>query len=473
MLYGILQELASDPFAQSLQPEPDGDGREFRLECPDALSMLEPASLGLISGAALLGTAGIRAVRGVRGLLRREQEQVERTERERAAFANQLEAALHWARASQPRLKAWVGVRPFLVSAVVDEATDCRSYYLVPEDGRPLPRFEPGQYLTFHLPTADRMRPLVRCYSLSDRPRDDYYRITVKRVARPEENDAAWNTEHPASSNQHPLTPHETLSGSNYFHREVTVGSRLEIEAPQGSFFLDPTDELPVVLIGGGIGVTPILSMAAALVHRHDRRRIYAFTGFRNSAEHPFKTRFEELAASTSNLTLDVTYSQPRESDRPEADYSHWGHVSVDRLRQVLPSNNFRYYLCGPPGMMESLVPALLEWGVPPQHINYEAFGPATVRGLSDAAASEPCNVDFVRSERSLRWQGTEGSLLDLAEQGGVRLEWGCRAGNCGQCRVMIAAGRVAHAKRPGVELIDGECLACIARPVGDVVVEA
>ena len=428
--------------------------------------MLEPASLGLISGAALLGTAGIRAVRGVRGLLRREQEQIERTERERAAFANQLDAALHWARASQPRLKAWLGVRTFLVSAVVDETADCRSYYLVPEDGRSLPRFEPGQYLTFHLPTPDRMRPLVRCYSLSDRPRDDYYRITVKRVAHSAETD-------PASSNEHRAAPHETLSGSHYFHREVLVGSSLEVEAPQGSFFLDPTDELPVVLIGGGIGVTPILSMAAALVHRRDRRAIFAFMGFRNSGEHPFKARFEELAARTSNLTLDVTYSQPRESDRPEVDYSHWGHVTLDRLRQVLPSNNFRYYLCGPPAMMESLVPALLEWGVPPEHINYEAFGPASIRGLSDAAASEPCNVDFVRSERSLRWQGTEDSLLDLAEQGGVRLEWGCRAGNCGQCRVMIAAGRVAHAKRPGVELVDGECLACIARPVGDVVVEA
>ncbi|WP_428306312.1 2Fe-2S iron-sulfur cluster-binding protein [Lacipirellula sp.] len=421
--------------------------------------MLEPASLGLISGAALLGTAGVRAVRGVRGLLRREQERVEKTERERAAFANQLDAALHWARASQPRLKAWIGVRDFRVSAVVDEAEGCRSFYLVPEDGRPLARFEPGQYLTFHLPTADAMRPLVRCYSLSDRPRDDYYRITVKCVPRPVDEGQGGGR--------------ETLSGSNYFHRDVNVGSTLAIEAPQGSFFLDPTDDLPVVLIGGGIGVTPILSMAAALVHRRDRRQIYAFTGFRNSGEHPFKASFEELATATSNLTLDVAYSRPYDCDRPEVDYSHWGHVNVDRLRQVLPSNNFRYYLCGPPGMMESLVPALLEWGVPAEHINYEAFGPATVRGLSDAAASEPCNVDFVRSEKSLRWQGNEESLLNLAEQGGVRLEWGCRAGNCGQCRVMIAAGRVAHAKRPGVELVDGECLACIARPVGDVVVEA
>jgi len=52
-------------------------------------------------------------------------------------------------------------------------------------------------------------------------------------------------------------------------------------------------------------------------------------------------------------------------------------------------------------------------------------------------------------------------------------LDSGCRAGNCGQCRVMIAAGRIAHARPPGAQLIEGECLACIARPVGDVVVDA
>lgn len=415
--------------------------------------MLEPASLGLISGAALLGTAGLRAARGVRGLLRRSQEQSERTERQRAVFANQLEAALHWARASHPQFKAWVGTRQFVVSAIADEAEGCRSFYLVPEDGRPLPRFESGQYLTFHLPTADQMRPLVRCYSLSDRTHDEYYRITVKLA--------------PGYDGE------ERASGSRYFHRDVKVGTSLAVEAPQGAFFLDPTDELPVVLIAGGIGVTPILSMAAAMIHRRDRRPIYLFGGFRNSSEHPFKARLAELAAATPNLQLDISYSRPLEHDRPEADYAHWGHVNVDRLRQVLPSNNFRYYLCGPPAMMESLVPALLEWGVPAEHINYEAFGPASVRGLSDHAASEPCNVDFVRSERSLRWHGHEASLLELAEQGGVRLEYGCRAGSCGQCRVMITAGRVTHAKRPGVELVDGECLSCIARPVGDVVVEA
>jgi ferredoxin-NADP reductase len=419
--------------------------------------MLEPSSLGMISGATLLGAAGLRAAWGVRTVVRREGEVSDEVDRRRAAFANQLEAALHYARASKPSLRAWTGTRSFRVSAVVDEAESCRSYYLVPEDGRPLPRFEPGQYLTFHLPSADPMRPLVRCYSLSERPREDFYRVTVKRV----------------SANRHrPESP--AGQGSGYFHQQVQPGALLAVEAPQGAFFLDPTDDSPVVLIGGGIGVTPIMSMVSAIVHRRDPRPAFVFAGFRSGREHPFRVRLAEMATAASNVRLDVCYSQPAASDRPGVDFTHRGRIDVVRLRQSLPSNNFRYYLCGPAGMMESLVPALLDWGVPAADIHYEAFGPASVRGMTGVGVGvAPCEVQFARSGRSLRWSGEERSLLEVAEQGGVPLESGCRAGNCGQCRMMVAAGRVVHVKPPGVELIDSECLACIARPDGDVILDA
>jgi ferredoxin-NADP reductase len=418
--------------------------------------MLEPASLSVISGATLLGAAGVRAALSVRALRRRDRDAAVTADVRRAQFDQQLQAALQWARASQPTLRAWSGLRTFRVSAVVDEADGYRSYYLVPEDGRPLPRFEPGQYLTFHLPTADPARPLVRCYSLSERPREDFYRVTIKRVGPPTERGD--------------LPPGR---GSNYFHREVRPGSQLEVEAPQGAFFLDPTDAEPVVLIGAGIGVTPLMSMATALVHARDRRPIYFLAGFRHSREQPFRARLAELRADAANLVLDISFSRPLATDAQGCEYDHRGYIDLARLRRVLPSNNFRYYVCGPAAMMESVVPALLAWGVPADHVRYEAFGPATVRGLSHATTTAPCEVQFARSGREARWTGAEGSLLELAEQAGVPLEFGCRAGSCGQCRVMIAAGRVTHAKPPGVQLVDGECLACIARPEGDIVVEA
>jgi ferredoxin-NADP reductase len=418
--------------------------------------MLEPASLGMISGATLLGAAGVRAAVGLRALRRRETDAAHMADERRTRFEQNLQAALQWARASQPALRAWNGLRTFRVSAVVDEAEGCRSFYLMPEDGRPLPRFEPGQYLTFHLPSGDPARPLVRCYSLSERPREDFYRVTIKRVG-------------PRTDDRH-LPPGR---GSNFFHREVQPGARLEVEAPQGAFFLDPTDDSPVVLIGAGIGITPIMSMAAALVHARSRRPTHFFAGFRNSREQPFRARLAELRADAAQLKIDVSYSQPQSADLRGRDYDHRGHIDVARLRRILPSSNFRFYVCGPAAMMQSLVPALLDWGVPAEHVRYEAFGPATVRVLIRDDATAPCDVEFARSGRAARWTGAESSLLELAEQNGVPLEFGCRAGSCGQCRVMIAAGRVTHAKQPGVQLIEGECLACIARPQGDVVVEA
>ena len=421
----------------------------------ETLGMLDATSLGWTSGVLLVGAAALRAAWGTVTLRQRTRHRERSTHIQRAEFAEQLHAALQWARASHPRLKAWLGLRSFRVVRVTEESADCRSYYLAPVDGAPLARFAPGQYLTFHLPIGEADRPVVRCYSLSDRPREDAFRVTVKRALPP-------------------AADHEIPPGlaSSYFHDGVGEGSVLEAEAPQGAFFLDPTDDLPVVLIGGGIGVTPLLSMAAAMTYQADRRIAHWLVGFRNGDEHPFRNEIARLVALNRRLKVDVSYSQPRPSDRLGHDFDHHGRVDAARLRQVLPSNNFRFYVCGPCSMMESLVPDLLAWGVPREHIHFEAFGPATVQGLG-TVGSEPCDVQFARSAQTVRWHGDQTSLLALAEGAGVEIDSGCRAGSCGQCRVRVVAGKVIHAKPPGVELVDGECLACIAAPEGDVVLEA
>ncbi|HMO83517.1 MAG TPA: hypothetical protein PKC18_01215, partial [Lacipirellulaceae bacterium] len=344
--------------------------------------MWDLPSWGLISGAALMGAAGVRTALDVEMLRRRSRRDLARARQRQGEFTAQLASASQWARASQPALKAWAGLRALRVSAVVDEARDCRSYYLVPEDGRPLPRFEPGQYLTFHLPSGDPARPWVRCYSLSDRPREDYYRVTVKRAGPP------------------PRPPSLPAGRArSYFHREVGPGALLQAEAPQGSFFLDPTDAGPVALLGAGVGVTPIMSMAAALVHQRDARPVYVFLGFRNGREHPFRARLAALRDAGSSFRVHVSYSQPTADDRRAGAFDRQGRIDVDQLRAVLPSNNFRFYVCGPAGLMQSLVPELLAWRVPAEHIRYEAFGPASVRGLGPAEATVMASdVHFARS---------------------------------------------------------------------------
>ncbi len=417
--------------------------------------------LGLVSGATLLGVAGLQALGAVVAARRRARASQTHCEARQVEFDRQLAKELQWARASKPIFKAWEGIRPFQVTAVVDEAVDCKSFYLVPTDGHPLPRFEPGQFLTFNLPIDPRKKPLVRCYSLSDRPREDYYRITVKFAHPPQ-----GNSRLPAGD------------GSSYLHRRIDVDSILEVQAPRGAFFLDPTDNAPLVLIGSGIGITPILSMANTIAHERPDQRAHVFAGFGNSGEHPFRETMRQLNAEHENLRFDISYSRPMPADQVGRDYDHRGYVDLARLKQLLPSSNYRFYVCGPAAMMATMVPALRAWGVPKQHIHYEAFGPASVNSIAPTRTTEeiargPCQVEFLLAHASLAWAGNHESLLDFAESQGVPLDYGCRAGNCGQCLVSVKAGNVEHVKEPGLPLKKDQCLTCIGVPCGDVVLEA
>lgn len=401
----------------------------------------------MATGAALLGAVGLQLLAATYLIRRRWRSDQARYQRERVQFERQLQTVLQWARAAKPVFKAWSGSRPFRVAAVVDETADCKSFYLAPIDGRPLPRFEPGQYLTFSLEVERKGRPLVRCYSLSERPREDYYRVTVKQVAHGQ--------------------------ASTYFHNCVEVGGELTAQAPQGAFFLDPRNRTPVVLVGAGIGFTPIMSMINAITHDRGERSAYVFAGFRNSREQPFVEALRELKGKHAGLRLDVSYSRPMPADRLGRDYDHRGRIEISRLRDVLPSNNYHFYVCGPAQMMESLVPALWDWGVPEEHVHFEAFGPASVRSLSHQPANGPCQIAFARSSRDLTWTGEHTSLLDIAEANGLALDFGCRAGNCGQCLVALLEGAIVHLKEPGLPLDERECLACIAVPQKDLVLDA
>ena len=124
-------------------------------------------------------------------------------------------------------------------------------------------------------------------------------------------------------------------------------------------------------------------------------------------------------------------------------DYNHRGRVTLERVREVLPSNNYRFYVCGPGAFMETLVPALWEWGVPESHVHFEAFGPASVRSASHVREkTQPCEVQFERSGRTAMWDGSIASLLEFGEAAGVKMPSGCRAGSCGECMMAIRSGR-------------------------------
>ena len=377
----------------------------------------------------------------------------------RAEFRRQIEVTARAARASHA-IPDWEGWRPFRVAAIVDEARDIKSFYLSPVDGRPLSPFAPGQYLTFRLPgVGGGQSPLVRCYSLSDRPREDFFRCTIKRLAAP---------------TGRPELPHGR--GSNFFHDSVKVGDVLQTRAPAGTFLIDPLANGPIVLVGCGIGITPLVSMLDAIAHAGRPRDVYAVFGFRNSLHQPFREHVQKLAQANSNIRLHVSYSHPLADDVWYRDYNHRGRVTIERLREALPSSNFRFYVCGPGEMMASLVPALWAWGVPEAHVHFEAFGPASVKRLSAGSAarriSEACNVRFERSDRDVIGDGSSASLLEFGEENGVALPSGCRAGSCGECMIGVRSGMVQPLKPAGISIPPGHCLTCITVPAGELVLD-
>ena len=426
------------------------------LQFPTASMSSVSQILGLALGTLMVGWVGVQAFTlGATAAVKRSRRN-RQYEAERSDFRRRVEAAARAARASQA-IADWSGWRSFRVSAIVDEAHDVKSFYLTPEDGEPLATFAPGQYLTFRVPIAGEKTPLVRCYSLSDRPRQDFFRVTIKRIAP-----TAGTGASPAGR------------GSSHFHESIHVGDRVDVRAPAGTFLLDPQATEPIVLLGAGIGVTPLVSMLEAIVNSGGKREVYVLLGFRNGAEHPFKDRLVALAAENPNVHLHVSYSAPRDADVLYRDYNHTGRLTLDRIREVLPSNNFRFYVCGPGALMESLVPALWSWGVPESHVHFEAFGPASVRSAAhDRAPVEPCEVRFERSGRTAMWDGSLGSILEFGEAAGVKMPSGCRAGGCGECLTAIHSGNIATVKAPGIAVPEGHCLTCISIPAGELVLDA
>ena len=421
--------------------------------------------LGLITAAMLLQLA-----LGIGVVLRRRQAGSRVAQRGTASLSQEFAGPADPADRAGGAASAWSGWREFrVVQRVLEDAQGSRcSFYLQPVDGQPLPDFKPGQYLTVRLdlgPSAGSpgatSRTLTRCYSLSDEPRPDAYRITIKRVPAP--------AEHP-----------DARPGvvSTHFHDHVQVGEVLRVKAPAGHFCIDPDPGVPVVLIGGGIGITPMMSMLRWCVQHQPQRPVHLFYGLRSSQEHAFKRVLEDLAASATALRLHIVYSRPGAEDLLGRDYQHLGHVDVDLLRRTLPHGRHQFYVCGPAAMMQTLVPALADWGVAAADIHCEAFGPASVKppglpGEPMAAATASFEVKLQRSGRTLTWSGQETSLLEFVERHGVEVASGCRSGGCGSCETRVLEGRVQYAQAPDHEVAPGHCLLCVGRPASALVLEA
>jgi ferredoxin-NADP reductase/MOSC domain-containing protein YiiM/ferredoxin len=351
---------------------------------------------------------------------------------------------------------SWRGFRPLQINSISVETEDVRSFTLGAVDGLRLPDALPGQHVVVKLHPEGSSASLTRNYSLSGSPGAGVYRISVKR----EVGGAA----------------------SGYLHEHAGVGDTLAVSAPRGSFTL-VSGPGTVVLVSGGIGVTPLLAMLQALVATDKQcpRDVWWIHGARDGRHHAFAEEALRLLASLRVGRSYVVYSQARDSDELGRSYDGQGRVDLSLLQRLGVPQGADFYICGPTGLNEALGSALKLWGVAEGRVHTEVFGagkafsPGVVDGehksphAPEGKAGAGPNVVFTRSNLVVPWNERFASLLELAEACAVPVRWSCRVGVCHNCECALVDGNVRYAPEPLDAPADGNVLICCATPVTEI----
>lgn len=237
----------------------------------------------------------------------------------------------------------WRGERTFNLVKKEAESSVITSFYFEPQDGRGVPQFEAGQFITIILNVEGQQ--LRRNYSLSDAPGTGYLRISVKRE------------------------PMGVMS--NHLHDELHVGNTVALLPPCGHFVLRHNHK-PLVLLTGGVGITPAISMLN--VASGSNREIKFIHAALDSDVHAFKDHVDTLAASHDNITQTYVYSEPKPGCQPHAT----GFINKELIARLLSHNSdVEFYFIGPKPFMGVALSIAKQLGVPDDQVHYEFFGPS------------------------------------------------------------------------------------------------
>ncbi|MFC7681866.1 NO-inducible flavohemoprotein [Paenibacillus sp. GCM10028914] len=246
----------------------------------------------------------------------------------------------------------WRGFRNFIVDRKVKESSVITSFYLKPEDGQAISQYKPGQYITLRVKPEGEQYYHIRHYTLSTAPGQPYYKISVKR------EDLAENK--PAGI------------VSTWLHNHAEVGTVLELTAPAGTFTLDQENEKPLVLISGGVGLTPMISMLESVLSSQPQRPVTYIHAAIDGSYHAMKEHVEQLASDHKQLNSYVVYECPQEG---EACHKQ-GYIDLSFLRDKVDPQSDCYF-CGPQPFMSAVYKDLKALGLSDEQIHYEFFGPA------------------------------------------------------------------------------------------------
>lgn len=259
------------------------------------------------------------------------------------------EAALYTEIETSPG--GWKGWRDFRIVEKTPESAVITSFLLEPVDGGAVIEHKPGQYLTFTIDVPGHAT-LKRNYSISAAPNGRNYRISVKRE------------------------PGGIASG--WLHDSAEPGTVLKVAPPAGEFVLADEPSRPVVLLSGGVGLTPMVSMLETIAEKSAEKPVpvHYIHGALDGATHAMGERVRRLASRTGATTT-IFYERPRAEDRKGKHYDAEGRISMDWLAANTPLAEADFYICGPKPFLRAFVGGLAAAGVPDDRIHYEFFGPA------------------------------------------------------------------------------------------------
>ena len=342
------------------------------------------------------------------------------------------------------------------VNAITRETADAVTVHFEDPAGGALPAYRAGQYLTLILPVPDPAnanRPVRRAYSLCSAPHENACAVTVKQVAGG--------------------------LASQYIVHQLKAGDTLDVLPPIGSFTTEfgSAQARQFVLVGGGSGVTPLLSIAKTVLREEPQSRILLVYGNRDHDSIIFRAELDKLAAASGGrLVIDHVLES--------GDCEYPGRFSAAIFRQILHRRGLDakaalHFLCGPEGLMNAARTALDELGVPPAQVWRESFTAPTAP--TAPAPAEPTAAKAVSGPVAVRihFEGTDyevsvapnQTILDAGLDAGIDLPYSCQAGLCTACRGKCLSGAIRMDEREGLsdaEIAKGYVLLCVGHPTTD-----
>ncbi len=357
--------------------------------------------------------------------------------------------------------RPWSG--DLVVLRVTRETPDVLTVRLGSPNGSRLPFVhQPGQYLNIAL-DIDGAR-VNRSYTIASSPTKPYCEITVKRAALPR--------------------------ASHHLHT-LGVGAVVQVSAPAGRFVFTGAESERVLLIAGGVGITPLMAIIRYLTDRAWQGRIVLVFSVRTQADVIFSAELLNLQQRFENLRVAVTLSA-----EPNSSWTgRRGRITAALLAEVVPNiASFPVYLCGPDAMMTEVRAELSTLRVPDAQIKTEAFFSPPTRVASDPSAASAAVVgestgedephlltsgvrplvNFMRSMKTAELLPGQ-TILEAAEDAGLEIPYECRSGICGQCKTKLLAGNVKMNVEDALSAADrsrGLILACQAHADGNVSVD-